>query len=341
MTEKSQEIRWNEIARYLSGELDQQSDGDVENHISESPALQKEISQLQNLWDILPYFPDIEKIHTARALQKVKSRFPEKEEKPNNRIVYLSPALFRYAAVILLLIMISLGSYLYLRPQPGFLNQHKWDQLASHNNEIIKIFPDGSKAILNAHTQLFYSDHFKEGKRVVFLEGEAFFDVSPDPENPFIVKTHDATVQVLGTSFNIKSYKGNNNTTITVNEGTVEFSKNGMFSAPKEKILLNRGFQGKIHPGTGLPVKKQVNCDNYFAWYTRDFSFQQTPLVEVKDILESAYHVQIHFQDPELSKLRLTARFNDEDLNSVIEIIKRTFDLRVNRNEKDRVVFFQ
>ncbi len=161
----------------------------------------------------------------------------------------------------------------------------------------------------------------------VFLEGEAFFEVIPDKNKPFIVDCGKAKVVVLGTSFNIKAYPGEN-IIVTVKNGRVFLAKSGtcIKNMPNSN-LITKGQNGIFSLAKDtLYVKKNDNI-NYLAWKDGVLKFKDTRLKKVARVLENHFNVEIKIKDKRLKRRRLTANFDNMELDTILEIIKATLGI--------------
>ncbi len=191
---------------------------------------------------------------------------------------------------------------------------------------ILVEMPDGSKIWLNADSEIRFLKSFSQEKtRSVILNGEAYFDVSHDAAHPFVVKSAELTTTVYGTSFNVRAYSNEEETSVTVNSGKV-----GVISGKdggKARMLLP---QDKLTYGDGKFTKTTVLADAD-GWTRGDLMFDQTPLNEVFETISRKYNVKIEkaktlrYQD-----CRLTARFRNQSLAAVLKTLK----LAMNINSK-------
>lgn len=183
---------------------------------------------------------------------------------------------------------------------------------------------DGTKVWLNAATQLKFPVEFMGGERKVFLEGEAFFQVTSDKEHPFIVATEKANVKVYGTSFDVCFYREDSVMLTTLEEGCVEVESTGdrkkVMMSPGEQVEL--GVNGKMH-------KREVDVTLYTSWKSGRLVFQSMKLGELLHTLSRWYDVEIAFRNENLKNIVFTGDLKKyEDLNEVFEIIELTSNAR-------------
>jgi transmembrane sensor len=193
----------------------------------------------------------------------------------------------------------------------------------SLNKVVIDTLPDKSVITLNKNSTLSYLEKFKGNTRTVDLKGEAFFSIQPDKTKPFIIHVNDVTVRVVGTSFNIKSTKGN--TEIIVETGIVQVIKNNkeIDLRPDEMIFLKKGDS---------VLEKEKETGRLYNYYrTKEFECDNTPLWKLVDVLNQAYDTKIVIERKELRNLPLTTTFNNQSLGTILEIIRQTFNISVTK----------
>ena len=149
---------------------------------------------------------------------------------------------------------------------------------------------DGTRVFLNSDSRLIYPVAFGKGKREVILQGEGYFDVAKDAVRPFLVRTDDMIVRVLGTSFNLKCYPGDTRVEATLVRGSVEVvgGEREMLLAPGEQACLNRG--------SGKMEKAKVNTALYTSWKDGLFIFERERLEDILTILSRWYDVVIFYR---------------------------------------------
>jgi ferric-dicitrate binding protein FerR (iron transport regulator) len=192
------------------------------------------------------------------------------------------------------------------------------------------ILPDGTKVWLNRESSLSYPEKFGSESRTVELTGEAFFDVTPDAQKPFLIQTGIAQVQVVGTSFNVKSYPAMSATQVIVTSGKVKLSPTGNAD---ESVLLLPGEMGRSLKGSSKVTREQNPDVNFLAWKDHRLSFRESPLSLVAESIGNAYGVKIILSEDSIKQLLLTARY-DENMNphEILEIIALNFGLEL-KNE--------
>ena len=194
--------------------------------------------------------------------------------------------------------------------------------------------PDGTSVWLNAETVIEYPEQFTGGKREVRLSGEAFFDVTPDAGFPFAIKTHDQlNITVLGTQFNINSYRDGMNTVITLVEGSVKVCSHS------DSVTLKPHEQAVFHRADdALSVSVVNDLKAFIAWKEGQFYHRSTPLNVIFSDLERWYNVDIIYAEADLLAAgNVTLLFSRmDDLISVLESLKELTGLQY-RIEKSSI----
>lgn len=192
----------------------------------------------------------------------------------------------------------------------------EWIEVASGNESMSIILADNSEVILNAHSTFKYPKEFGEDERKLFLEGEAFFEVSRDENKPFIIETSEERVQVLGTSFNVRAYANEDDSQVFVKTGKVQFgSING------DKVVLNPNQLGSFDRNNKEITKREKVQANAISWMTKELVFVDEPFALVSEEIEHLYGVELDISEVADCALPYTSSFKDKDLSEVIENI--------------------
>lgn len=190
------------------------------------------------------------------------------------------------------------------------------------------LLSDGTRIWMNAESVLRYPTSFVEGKREVFLKGEAFFEVSKDTLHPFIVHTDRLSVEVLGTSFNISAYP-DYKTYTTLAEGRIKVSTS------KTSVVLNPDQQAVIEMDNEDIVTRDVPASLFTSWTKGSYEFRNTSLAEIVAQLSRWYDVEICFKNESLKNKKFAGViFRHEELNFAIEVIERVSDVHFTREGK-------
>ena len=195
---------------------------------------------------------------------------------------------------------------------------------------------DGTEVWLNAETEIRYPVQFTGDKRIVYLDGEAYFTVAPDKNKPFTVVSTHASVSVLGTQFNFRAYPNERDVQTTLVSGSVIMQSEKY----KQQIKLVPGEQGVLEKSSANLTKQEVNTYLYTAWKDGRFAFRDARLEDLFNILARWYDLCVFYQSPEAKDIRFTGDLNKtDDFKSILKIIEQ--NERVTFTVNQRTVFIQ
>lgn len=192
--------------------------------------------------------------------------------------------------------------------------------------------PDGTIVHLNSESKLTYTSDFNGKLREVVLEGEAFFEVTPNKEKPFIVKTSVFDVEVLGTSFNVSVYNDENIVETALMEGKVKLTMQGcpskpVYLTPSQKFIYSRSDrQGTISIMEG---------DTELAWKQGILAFSAEPLEEVFRKIERWYGVTMHYDKESLVDDNFTGQFKMISIQEMMNILRMHYNLKFKIENND------
>lgn len=244
--------------------------------------------------------------------------------------VQITPKLFwrefaKYAAIIILSITVGGAAFWAFNtintPLPEYAS------ITAPNGQIsnVTLF-DGTNIWLNAGSTLKYNQSFNQNNREVFLEGEAFFEVTKNKNSPFVVNAGNTQIKVLGTVFNVKAYSTEPKIETVLVEGKVQFVANG------KSTVLKPGEHLLFSEKTGRLTKSEVNTSEFTAWKGGKIYYNNETLVDLTLQLERWYEVKFQFNNEHIKNYRFTGVINKDKtleytLNIITEINKVDFEL--------------
>ncbi len=177
---------------------------------------------------------------------------------------------------------------------------------------------DGTVVYLNSESELRYPVKFAGEDRRGYLSGEAYFDVTVDKEHPFIVDLKTSAVKVLGTGFDVRAYKDENEILTTLVSGSV------VFSAGKESVVLKPGEQAVLDQSGELETR-EVDTYLYTAWKEGVFAFKQQRLEEIMKIVSRWYNVNIFWENASQKEVVFTGKMRRyDDFSKIVEMLEMT-----------------
>ncbi|WP_420320291.1 FecR family protein [Flagellimonas sp.] len=179
---------------------------------------------------------------------------------------------------------------------------------------------DGTKVWLNAGTRLKFPQNLSATtqNRIVYLDGEAYFDVTRDEKRPFIVNAENLDVQVLGTQFNVSAYKSDGKIATTLVEGSVNVYEN---SNPDTKIKLTPSYQAAFNKEKGTLSKRKVDTRIYTSWMDNKLIIDNLSFEEILHKLERAHNVSIINHAEHLKDEIFKGEFGKEDIQTILGTI--------------------
>lgn len=196
---------------------------------------------------------------------------------------------------------------------------------------------DGSEVVLEKNSRLTYAANFSSGKREVYLEGNAFFNITRNPERPFIVYTQTIVTKVLGTSFYVKANTKAETASVVVKTGKVSVFKRENFTSTDAGSTTLKGMvvtpnQQVIYDILNAQMNKSLVEKPALANQTTyNFDFDDTPATEVFKTLQSAYGVPMLLDDEVLASCTISASLGNEPfyekLRIICKIINATYEV--------------
>lgn len=298
-----------EIVRYfLSKRFSEQTEEKVQRWlIKEKGSEEKEQGSL-SYWNELETEVNPE---TYVALERVNQKIGYVKERISK--ITLHRRIVRIAAVLIPLFLIA-GGYLYYNQSPN----KQIEISVAYGNTRHLILPDSSEIWVNAGSSIRYPETFKKNQRLVYLEGEAYFSVKKDHTKPFIVKTRQLSVKVLGTKFNVKAYPDDESITTTLTSGKVEVS-----TPSRENRILKPNEQLTYNINTAAMNIEHVSPNETNAWMAGDIIFLDSSFKEIIHTLERRFNITIANKTGIPESKRYTVKFlKGETPNEILNILK-------------------
>ncbi len=307
---------YNIVSDYFRGQVSDKDNTYLQEWIAESPENEEVYKELERVWKITgePFAkltPDVdaEWEQFVREKEKATNENIFKNEKSLNLRKYLKVA----AMVIPAFLILSATLYYFNR-------EKRTEELVIVTTTEKKkcILSDSSGVWVNCNSTFIYPATFEKNERVVELKGEAFFDVAKG-EAPFIIKTRNTQITVMGTAFNIRAIEQEKFIEVVVNHGTVVFAS----TSSKKEIVLKAGEMGTFDEQTKLIKKGKVTNDNASGWKDEQLSFQDTPLIEIEEILARYFDINMQV-DSSMKQCKFTGEFKHPKLEELLDVISLT-----------------
>jgi len=217
---------------------------------------------------------------------------------------------------------------------PAFLLFRYFDNstkkvITAQNHMVDTSLPDGTFVSLNRGSTIEYPEHFNGNTREIKLTGEAYFSVKHDDKSKFVIVNGNVRIEDIGTSFYVNTNKSVGQMEVVLSEGkaVVYFDDN-----PSGQVVISPGERVDIRVAANNIIKSINEDENYIAWKTRKFVFTNNTLIEVVTLLNKVYQSDIRISGNNINNCRLTAIFDNQSLESVLNVIKSTLDVSIISN---------
>ena len=322
-----------QIASVLSGNTSSSAIEELQNWQSLSDENMKIFDDSAKAWENCPkplFQSDRE--HDKAVVKDLIIAQTVKQQKHDRLLLQF----LRVAAILIGPIMLAVGWYIGTSNRPK--QELAWNTVTAPRKHIAMCtLADGTEVWLNAGSTLSYPANDQSDKREVKLNGEGYFKVSKNARKPFYVETSNATVKVLGTSFNMKAYSNEQRLVTTLEEGSVELIIQKSGNLP---VRLAPGEQAIYDATLKKTEITKVDAKEFSAWRGEIFLFKDADLKTIITELERLYDIKIHIKNQELEKLRFRGMFSyDQDLLDAFETIRHS--VKLNYTIKEREVWLE
>lgn len=318
------------IAQHLSGEISESGRKDLMEWVdadAENQALLKETTQL---WEISEKYDSPFETNVNDAWKKIEQKIEVTNDSKDSSAKVIRLSNFkRFLQIAAVFLIGAVGLFFF------FQNQEPELFAFNTNDEqtLDFLLPDSSRVVMNENSHLTYQN--LEGKRIVTLEGEAWFDVKHLDSIPFEIESGEAKTVVLGTAFNVRAYPQEDIIEVSVERGRVAFFQKE--NEENEKIL-EAGTEGVFDKIEKTEIKKDKRENaNAVAWRTMKMDFENVRMSKVVETLEKYFEVKIEL-DPIIKDCRFKGTYDNPKLENVLKAIEFMMDSKL-VEEKDKITF--
>jgi transmembrane sensor len=308
-----------QIAKFIAGEMNPSEIKNFEELINLDKQNITLINKMKNDWNRIGNM-SYNKPDTSIAWSKLHQKFTEEnlihssQETPIHKLSWVN-----WAAAVVAIFVVS-SAFLF----SGIFTKEIIIASSSDPSTIVHILADESTVYLKPNSELRYSKRFGKKNRSVSLTGEAFFDVTRNEDLPFQIDTHNAMVEVLGTSFTVKSYEHSNFELIVetgkVSISTKEENKQALVVLAGEAVsLINKKL-----------AKSVAIEDSYQNLLIQRLHFKDETLNDIISVINKNYNANIILDFQGADNKRLTVTFHNNSITSIVEVICATVGLQAN-----------
>jgi transmembrane sensor len=327
---RTMEIIENEAADWLArldgGNLSAEDRAALRSWLSQDPEHGRTLKSYASIWVdmdvLLNDSPNIAKTDSLNVF---------------SQLIHTKAASFALATIVLCAVSVIIWTKNQsVAPETSF-------HVTSVGIQQVERFNDGSTAHINTDSMI--ETEFSDSARIVrLLRGEAMFDVTHDPERPFIVYAGNRAVRAIGTKFVVRLTS--DNLIVTVTDGQVQLSKrskdtkNVMVGEEQEVILVSEGEEVEVSDKTAVPKTKEIQndeLDRRLSWLKGQLVFNNERLEQVIQEVSRYIPDKIIIDDPNLRDIRISGRFEVGDTDALLEAIEVSFNVQASHND-DQVI---
>ena len=324
----SDQTPWILIAKYLAGECSHEERAELEVWMEESENYEI-FRQAEESWRGQSPFPQRKRHDPEQGVRLLRQKLAESQwaeaEEESRRSSF---SLYKWGIAAGIAAILAVGIFWTNKYEDqeqariAYSAPLQYLEKTSKAGEVVQLLlPDGSRIWLNEESSIRYPQAFDGDTRQVFLKGEAFFEVVPNKEKPFIIKSRGIITKVLGTSFNVKAYENQQQTVVSVATGKVAVGtdKDGELNeitelTPEQELVVDNA-SGESH--VNLITLAQIA-----SWREPQLVFRNNTYEEVILALEKRYRVNIHLEKQTLKKCRLMATFKHQtSLKEILHLL--------------------
>ena len=322
------------IANYLTEGLDKNALDELKTWIAASAENQQYFICQREIWFSAVSREAASVYDKDKAFENFRNRVEsQKEIQSTSRRGFSLSALWRYAAVVA--IIIAVGCISYWQGEVNVKDTFADISVEAPLGSKTKLYlPDGTLVWLNAGSRMTYSQGFGVDNRKVELEGEGYFEVKRNEKIPFFVKTKDLQLQVLGTKFNFRDYPEDHEVVVSLLEGKVGL--NNLLREEKEAVL-SPDERAVLNKANGLLTVESVTASNASQWTDGYLFFDEELLPDIAKELERSYNVKIHIANDSLKTFRFYGNFvrREQNIQEVLEALASTEKMQYKIEERN------
>jgi len=287
-------------------------------------------SVLSDLWN--------DYVLTESYDNEIKASFNVLTKRIRHKRIRLETARYaKYAAIFLLPLMSVMTVYLFVERANYRSENLAFTVHAAPGKSSDVLLPDGTKVMLNSQSTLTYNNDDPLHKRKVSLRGEANFKVTKNPHKPFVVSTECFDVEVLGTTFNVKTYESDDVHEVALLEGKVKLTPRN--SSPDKAVYLAPNQKAIYNKATGQLTVESTDNTRETAWMKGVLMFHTESLLSIKKELERKYDVHIQMNCPSIADDSFTGAFDNKTLSEVLRTLKIHYGFNYTIRQKQVLIY--
>jgi transmembrane sensor len=320
-------IDWEILVNHLTGVSSEIEEEELAEWLSETEENRTLYERVKITWSAER--KALTKPDTEKALNLVLSRIRQSDAATETKVIRFAQSPGRkqalsltarsYIVRVAAAIVVAVGA-IYLLTTLTSRRETGEISLTFNSMQTIEL-SDGTRVTADIGSSFAYPESFADGHaREVSLEGEAYFDVAKNDRVPFIVRAGAGRIEVLGTKFNVRAWKGDRQIVLAVQEGTVSFQTEGNNDTSKV-VYVRDNEASRLIEGQSPTTPEEVDVSRYLSWMKREIYFQNTPVPEVLNQLERWYNVTIETADSSMLRNNITVFIENKRLVENLNLI--------------------
>lgn len=305
------------IIGYLQGTLSEKETDLFFNLVNENASNKKLYFEIKAMFDAS--FSVENTVNVDESWQRLLDK--KRKSQSDRRSLWLR--IGSYAAVALIAVAISTAFFFHSNGSSNVLYS-KYIGGDGLDADIVEL-PDGTQVSLGSKTTFHYDKDFGKDKRIVYLEGEAYFEVTKQQNKPFIVKTKEQDIEVLGTKFNVMAYPSDSLVITTLLEGLVRLTTVNI----DEQTILKPNHQYIYNRNSGSACLQKVDAQQFISWTAGYYYFSEQSFPAILDRLSHVYGVQFAVNSESLNRRTFTGTFyRGQSIKDIMEIINLSIPIK-------------
>lgn len=330
-----QEI-WKLIQKYVTGLASEEENERLKSWLEQDSDNFNLVQELEDIWTASPDEEsdiNVQDAWDSFRRNRMKKDYPKVYEHPARKTTDNWIYIYRVAAIILVSLFTGyiVQHYVPASDAAQVADFPVMEDLVTGQGEKARVtFSDGTEVTLNSAGSLSFPEEFRNSQREVHLDGEAYFKVAHNPDQPFIVHTQGAEVKVLGTEFNVRGWAQDSSVEIAVREGKVS-----VISSDRQldhDVILTAGYYTTVANGQNPAPAREVDVRNNLLWLRGGLHFDRVPFSQVIRDIERRFNVQITVADTKLFEGSFTSTFQYAELDEILSVIAAAIDVEYSRD---------
>jgi ferric-dicitrate binding protein FerR (iron transport regulator) len=348
-------INETKIIYFLSGQASEEEANEIFRWKNESQENRKIFQEIETAYNVSEIIMNPENYDTNKSYLKISPDAVKHRELHRIKLRHV----VGYAAAILVTASLTIFANNYFTPKQSDVNQVVYNSIeTSSGAKSLITLEDGTKIWLNAHSKLVYPNRFAGGQRIVKLEGEGYFEVAKEKKRPFRVETSGLSINVLGTTFNLKSYPEEGLIETTLIEGEIVLNKiieghkeqNLLKLKPNQKatfvkkdglLLTDEIYAANVpvaeikqRSNEKLVIAEVADMDPVVAWKDNRMVFKNESFESIAVKLGRRYNARFDFIDKEVKQYRFSGVFEEISIDQALKALQfaSQFNFEINQD---------